>query len=374
MGSMGSSTTTSAPPGYMSDYMKDVLGQATKMMNKGVGSYNGSMVTPFSKQTKYGMKSLMDLSEGAQKGAYGDFFNGVMDNGGLTQGQSTVNSNMRSMADSGLMNELINNGSGLTGSQQRALGTSEAAGNKIGAYADLIAGNGGLTGDQQTAMDRWRGQTSSPFSTDAPGYSTVRENAMEDQRAALAAQSAASGRYGAGMDQAILAREQGRLGGQMDYNEYLRWQNQGDQAANNMFQGGQQATANIPSLYGATQDAAGKTSGIAQMGVNNNLAALSQKAALEGQMFNQEQARFGNMTGSYDAMMKPAQSAMLVGGMNEDLYSRMLQDRMRMAQQPLTTLSQYTGFGGMPVGQTQTSQMSPLQMGIGGLLGLSAFI
>jgi hypothetical protein len=277
------------------------------------------------------------------------------------------------MADSGLLNELINNGTGLTAAQQRALTTSEAAGNKIGAYADQIAGQGGLTADQQAAMDRWRGQISTPFALDNPGYSTVRQNALNDQKDALTSRALAFGRYGSGADQAILAREQGRLGAALDNAEYIRQEAQDDAAANNMFQGGQTATTNIPTLYGATQDAVNKTAGLSQQGVANNMAALSAKSALENNIFNQEQARLGNASTAYDALQAPAKTALTVGAMNEDLYSRMLADRQRMAMQPIDLLSRFASMmNGAPVGTTQSTTPGLGQLTIGGLLGLSA--
>jgi len=376
MGDLMNSTQQTKPMllNSVKPLMNNVMKDANRAYSQGPYFYNKNTVAPFSESTRNAFDGMRGL---AADNSNGNGMSGplasIMANGGFTNGQMGTLGDIRGPTQNAGLPEMAN-GSGLTAPQTRALDATERAANQIGDYASSVANNGGLSDDQQTAMNRWRTQVSTPFSTDKPGYATVRENALADQQDALNGRAAASGRFGSGMDAAILAREQGRLGANLDYSEFQRQENQGDQAASSMFQGGQTANTNVPMLLGAAQDAAGKTAGLSQLGVGNRNSAIGLLRGLQGTLFNAEGSGLDRMGKAYDTSMQPFYTQRAVGEEYENKRKEMIADKLRRfdAQNPLNHIAQYLGLAtGAPMGSTSTTTPSWLGTGLG--LGLGGY-
>lgn len=376
MGDWMNSTQTTKP--VMLNAVKPLFNNIMRDANRAYGNgpyfYNKNTVAPFAESSRNAFDGMRALA-GANSGGAGMSgpLQSIMTNGGFTDGQMETLGGMRDLTKNPGLLEIVN-GNGLTAPQNRALDATERAAGRVSDYADAITDNGGLSDDQQAAMSRWRTQISTPFSIDNPGYRTVRENALNDQKDALTARAVAMGRYGSGADQAILAREQGRLGGALDNAEYIRQENQDDAAASNMFQGGQTANTNIPMLQGAAQDAQGRTANLAQMGVTNRNTGLGLLSNLQSTLFNAENAGLDNMGRAYDTAMQPFYTQRAVGQEYETKRKELIADKLRRfdAQNPLSQIGQYLGLAtGVPSGSSSTTTPSWLQTGLG--LGLGGY-
>lgn len=319
MGGMTSSqsTTQQQYPKFIEGFGKDVFKDASKAFDKGPHYYKGSTVTPFSQQSTGAMSGMQSLA-GANSGnsGMGGNLQQIMNNGGFSDGQTQTMGSMRSLMENPFFSSTIN--------------------------------SNGLSGDQNLVADRYRSQMNSPFSLDAnPAYQSVRQQALDTQNDALSARAAAAGRYGGGMDQAILAREQGNLANRMDDSEYRNWQQRADAAASGL-------------------------AGLGQTGFSNRMGAASQQGGLQGQLFNAENAGIQNMSNAYQTAMQPYQTQRAVGQEYEDLYTRQMQDKLRIndAENPFNHLQQYSSLlSGAPMSSTQTTTPSTLQMLLGGGLG-----
>lgn len=201
---------------------------------------------------------------------------------------------------------------GMSGMQNAA-----TAAGQPGGYSDQwgsIIGNGGYNDAQKTAMDGIRNTATGSFDINSnPAYARVRQRAMDAASGAVGQQAAGLGRFGSDIHQGVLARNVGNVAADMDVNEYRNWQGR--------------------------QDAARRD------------------------MFNMGQTGQGNLQNAYDRQMDPSRTMMELGGMNEDLYGRTLNDRLRITQElqnlPLANIQALLGIAGAGAPyqtQTQTAQ------------------
>lgn len=239
-------------------------------------------------------------------------FAGLINNGGFSKGQKATVGDMRqtvagnntalqdrfnsggfdpaqAAAYSGLQNTVANNNAafsdtfnrgGFDERQAAAYGGLNSTVNRNNSLLDQTLAGGGLTGDQNLVADRYRSEMSSPFNINAnPAYQSVRQQALDAQNDALAQRSAAAGRYGGGMDQAILAREQGNLANRMDDAEYRNWQQRGDAAASGLASLGQTGVGNQLGINQAQQAGYGNLGSFGQIGQQNqqNINAAQQQ-------------------------------------------------------------------------------------------------
>lgn len=319
--------TTSKPnvPSYIKDFQKDVFKDIKHDWYNTDKPYSFTEPTfaGFSDQTKTAFGGLTDLA-GANSGGNGmaPHLQSIMNNGGFTTGQ-------RGQIDN--MSELERN-----------------------PYFDQTINGDGLSADQRLVADRYRSGMNEEFGLD-PAYLKVKQNSLDQQRMALEAQAAKAGRYGGGSSQSILAREQGNLNANMDVGEMDKWRANTDADA--------AALANL-----------------SQTGFGNRSNAVTQRAGLEGQIFNAEQAGLGNMSQAYDVAQKPLQTMRAVGAEQEAQAQNLINDKYRMWQEsdPRNKYRDALSFvNGMPMGQTTTASPSLGQTILGGglaTLGLGSAI
>lgn len=356
---------------------------------------------------------------------------GTFDAGGFDAKQNAAYDalNNKTTSNNSVLQGTFDNG-GMTADQAGAMAGMKDSVNQANANFQGTINQGGLTADQRAVQDRNRGIMGSSFDLNSnPAYAGVRQNALDTQSDALSARAAAAGRYGGGMDQAILAREQGKLGNSMDDAEYRRWQAQTDQASRDLYAGDQQGTNNqvtlgqaqrsglgdiaalgqtalgnqlginsaqqagLEKVVGAGQAAQGnklaQNSAIQQgyggvidaggQGVSQNSNAIGQKQGLLSSIFNAEQASIGNMGAAYDTAMKPSQTQAQVGQAYDQQTQNIINDKMRMfdAANPVNNINNYLAtLSGAPKNSVTTANTSPLQTmlgaGIGGYGLLSA--
>ncbi len=177
-----------------------------------------------------------------------------------------------------------------------------------------IINNGGYNADQNTALEGIRNTATGAFDVNAnPAFQQVLQRAQGDALNAVNQNAAGLGRYGSGTHDGVVAREVGDLTAQMVGDEYHNWQGRQDAAQSQLFNAGQQAQ--------------------------------------------------GNLSSAYDAAKAPITDLMGVGGMNEDLYGRALNDRLRIANEqagaPLANilaLNSVASGAGSFGNQTETAQ------------------
>jgi hypothetical protein len=112
---------------------------------------------------------------------------------------------------------------------------------------------------------------------------------------------------------------------------------------------------------------------LSQTGFGNRSNAVTQRAGLQGQIFNAEQASLGNMSTAYDTAQKPLQTMRAVGAEKEAQEQRRINDEMRIneALDPMNRYSKFLGLAtGTPTGSTQITSPSLGQTIIGGGLGV----
>ncbi len=163
---------------------------------------------------------------------------------------------------------------GLTAAQRDAAGQ---LGNVSSLYHGIVA-QGGLTGDQRGAIDYFK--TVMDGSGTAPGYETLRANAMDDARTAVNQQFGASGRFGAGSHVSDLGRGITDAVAGLDYRNYEADLARKAAAASGIFNMGQTGQGNVAN---ALQGIYGANTGIfnmAQTGQANAGAAAGGLASL----------------------------------------------------------------------------------------------
>lgn len=170
---------------------------------------------------------------------------------------------------------------------------------------------GGYNTAQRNALFNTRDVANSTFNVDDnPAFQSVLKQATDSATNAVNNNASAAGRYGSGANQQLLGSTVGNVAGNLINNEYQNWQNRRDAA-------------------------------------NSNL-------------FNMGQTAIGNLGTSYQGLQAPANSLMQIGGMNEDLATRNLNDQLRIfdaqQQKPWENLSRLNAIasGAGQLGGTST--------------------
>jgi hypothetical protein len=204
-----------------------------------------------------------------------------------------------------------------------------------------VAAQGGFNPIQQGVVDRLTGQATGQFNpNDNPAFQNVMQQALDSAGNAVNLNASAAGRYGSGIHQGVAGKTAGDIAGNLTNNEYNNWQNRRDAANSQLFNAGQQKQQNIWQNTNELQNA-------------------------------------------YQAGMAPAQSLMGIGGMNEDLAGRTLNDQLRVWQgqqdapknalQWLSAIGSGAGSLGGTQGTTaQGPKANPFGQVLGGLLGANS--
>jgi hypothetical protein len=375
MGGMTSSQTTSTPtmPGYVKGLYKDIYKDVNQFYNKGkMPVFSEPTTAALTDQQNTALTGMMGTAN-ANSGENGmaPHLQSIMSSGGFNQGQLDSINSIKGLSNNTNLNNLINDPNGMTQAQNQAY--SGLQNTVYGNNANLQGtfNQGGLTGDQQDVMNFYRNGMNEQFGLD-PAYQRVKQQALNTQGDALSARAAAAGRYGGGMDQAILAREQGNLSDRMDTTELDKWRARTNTAAGNRAGLAQQGLGNQLGINSAQQTGLQGIGTMGNMGVTQQNTAIGTKSGLESQLFNMNQAGLDNMGKAYDTALKPSQTQMGVGNIYQQQAQNVINDKMRMfdAQNPMNAYQQFLGLAsGMPTGTTQTTTPSTLQMLLGGGLG-----
>jgi hypothetical protein len=213
--------------------------------------------------------------------------------------------------------------------QLEGLANSASAPGGYGTQMQDVMKAGGFNMPQQTALQGIQNTATSSFDPwNNPAFSQVLNAATDRASHAVNQNAAGMGRYGSDVHQGTMAREVGDLTNRMVGDEYRNWQGRQDAAQQNLFNAGQQG--------------------------------------------------FTNMGTAWQRAGDPAQMLMGIGGMNEDLYGRALNDRLRITQEmqnaPLANIQALLGVAGgtgQYGTQTQSAQMPSNTLGnvAGGALG-----
>jgi hypothetical protein len=434
------STQSTKPnmPGYVKDFQKDVMKGANNYFNwqtanpnkikERSGAYTDRGYALFNPNSTMAFDGLTTLA-GNNSGANGmaPHLQGIMSSGGFTPGQTEAIGGMKDLANNAGLGELIN-GNGLTGDQNAAFGglKSTVANNsaefgdvfnrggfsqegrqafddlrgRTSANNDTLQGTfegGGMTDDQRLVADRYRAGMGEQFGLD-PAYLRVKQQAMDAQNDALDRRSAAAGRYGGGIDQAILAREQGNLSDRMDVSEMDKWRARTNAAAGDLANISQQGTNTQLGINAAQQAGTQGVLGAAQQGTNTQLAlndaqkagykdiadmgalgvgqrntAIGTKSGLLGSVFNSENAGLDRMGQAYQTAQQPFMTQRAVGQEYENQEQKRINDEMRVNAE-LDPMNRYRDFlslaTGTPTGTTSTTSPSWAQILAGGGLGV----
>ena len=178
------------------------------------------------------------------------------------------------------------------------------AGMAPGGYASQwgdIIGGGGFNGAQKTAMDGIKNTATGAFDINSnPAFQSVLGQAQDAAKGAVNQQAAGLGRMNSGTHQGVMAKEVGDLTSRMVGDEYRNWQGRSDAAQRDLFNMGQQGQSNLSTAY--------------------------------------------------QNQMDPSRTMMELGGMNEDLYRRTLDDRSRITGElqnlPFANLQALLGLAG----------------------------
>lgn len=192
---------------------------------------------------------------------------------------------------------------------QEALASSNMGGRGLSGMMQGVVDSGGFTAPQQQSMQYLEGVGTDAFGS-SPQYDAYKQKELQ-RYADMASQSVGGA---------------GRLG----------------------------------SAYGS-QNIVDAVSGA---GINMDMAQQSRMDALNQQRFNAGQQGLANASTAYDAQKMPLADMMQVGGMNEDLAGRYLNDELRIAQEKATApmrgvewLNAVTSGAGNFGTQTTTAQM-----------------
>lgn len=242
---------------------------------------------------------------------------------------------------SGQYQKIINNG-GRTGGQQNAANIYAAIGN-----------GDGFTPEQRNAIQNTKSLANASWAV-SPELQKIIDQTNADANTNVGLANSAAGRYGSGLGNGAIADAVSKNTNNLLYSDLNNFQTRKDAANSNLYSMGQGGLAN-------------------RMNAFNALGALDQQA-------------FGNLGAAYTGMQAPAQALMQVGGMNEDLATRQLNDKLRIfdAQQnkPWEQLSRLNAIasGAGQLGGTQTTSqpgqnpwLSALGYGATGLGLLGSF-
>lgn len=389
MGWMGggsqTQTTSSEPWKPTQDLLKTGLTDALNLYKNGVGSniYTGSTVIPYSKQTMSGMNGLEALASrmgrGGGAGNLTSQMESIIRGGGFNSAQKNALGGLNMAADNAENRymRMLGNG-GFNESQRQALGSVRG---NFDANQDIfqnLLNSGGLTADQKLAMDNYRKTATSEFDPNSnPGFQKVLSSALDAAGDSVNLSAAAAGRYGSGSHQSVLGKTTGDLANNMMTAEYRDYQNRRDAANNSLFAGGQQGVGNMTGAYNTMLGAAGNLLNMGQVGIDNIDRQFGNLLNANGQLFNAGQAGIGNMRDAYGIAQMPYQTQMQVGGMYEDLATRLKNDELRIFDAknntPWDQIGRLLNVGNLG-GQFSTSKttasgggQNPFLQGAGGL-------
>ncbi|MGJ7039147.1 hypothetical protein J2Y63_002402 [Shinella sp. BE166] len=337
-GSKQTTTTSSEPYKPSQPLLERGLTDALKLYENGIGGqqFAGSTVIPYSLQTMKGMSGLEGLASRMGRGGGGGNLTAQMENiirgGGFTGPQQQAMGGLEFGAQNAQnrYNRMLGNG-GFNQTQQMALGSAKKNfGANQQVFQDLI-NSGGLTADQRTAMDNYRTTATSSFAPDSnPAFQKVLAGALDAAGDSVNLSAAGAGRYGSGAHQSVMGKTAGNLANTMYSDEYNRYLNRKDAANNSLFAGGQQGVGNMTGAYGTMQGASNNLMNMGQVGIDNIDRQFGNLLNAQGQLFNAGQAGIGNMRDAYSIAQMPYQTQMQVGGMNEDLATRLKNDELRL--------------------------------------------
>lgn len=208
---------------------------------------------------------------------------------------------------------------------QQALGQGNINGQGISGQYQGIIDNGGYNQNQMDALSGIRDTATSSFDPYGnPAFRQVLDQALEGSMTGVNTNAAAMGRYGSGTHQGVMQREQGNLAARMIGDEYRNWQGRQDNAQQQLFNAGQQG--------------------------------------------------FNNLGNAYEGMQAPIDSLMGVGAMNEDLYGRVLNDKITNDNLGYANLQALLGLANYGSGYGTTTQKAQMPGSTasniaGGLLG-----
>jgi hypothetical protein len=166
-----------------------------------------------------------------------------------------------------------------------------------------------------------------------------------------------NGGYNAGQLEA-LNNTRSVANGSFDINSDPGFQQVVDQARNTV-----NAGASGAGRYGSGihQQTLGNT--IGDLGARQYQAFQQRKDAANSNLFNMGQTGFGQLGQAYSGMQAPAQDLMKIGGMNEDLATRQMNDKLRIFNETqnrpwenLSRLQAIAGGAGQLGGSTTQSQ------------------
>lgn len=440
-GQQQTQSTSVEPYDKSKPLINKALADAMKAYQGGYGSgiYTGSTVIPYSNQTSWGMSDLTKLADAnnGKNNAFQTQLQNIMSGGGFNPQQQTALGRLQGASTqlNNWMGSLRNSG-GLNAAQQGGLNSAKDALSGVQGYTDYLRQNGGLTkgqqndvsamrdatgtvsgllnnlqksgglsGAQNDAMNYYKGIAGSKFDY-SPDFQNVLNAGLQDAREGVNANASAAGRYGSGIAQGVMTRELGNLSNTARLGEYRDWQGRKDAANTNManlgqtgignisnlsqlqsglggsaMQAAQQGTNNLSNLYGLQSNLANTVTGIGQQGVNNLQSGYGLQNTLNSSLFNAGQAGLSNMGAAYQTAQLPAQTLMQLGGMNEDLATRLKNDELRIFdsknQSPwdqIGKLMQVANLGGAYTTENKTAQKPSanpfLQMAGGGLNAL----
>lgn len=217
-------------------------------------------------------------------------------------------------------------------------------GNDIDNNYNMVNANakqGGLNDIQRGVVGRLTDQATGQFDVNSnPGFQSVLKQSLDSAGNAVNMNAAAAGRYGSGTHQGVAGKTAGDITGNLVSQEYNDFKNRRDAANSGLFNAGQQQQSNINT---------------------NNNALLN----------------------AYQNTLVPFQDKINIGGMNEDLATRQLNDQIRiqqgMQQAPksavewLNAISSGAGsLGGTQGSTAQGPKANPFGQVLGGLLGVNS--
>lgn len=352
------------------------------------GVFQGSLYSPMGSGTTKalaGLDSVALSNAGRLNGAYGTVGN-------------IMNNPLSGKQNSAMTSALDVAKHPLTAGQQGAIGqTNQIAGDyrtlansmkTPGAYEKLYGNLYNDAGQQSMAerslMDAAEGRL---FGTNAPGYATLRENAINDAVTAANAGYAASGRLGSGLNLQSAARGAADAAAGLDYTNYQndiarqeRAVGAVDAARNNRI--GMQANiagagdaserarqSLMLSALGGAGTASGNAFNMLQQGTANKLNAASSVFGMGQQGIGNQMSAAGMIPSLYNATLSPYQTMLGTGQLRDQNAQGILtgQNDLFLRQRDAgfnniaKTMSLFTGFN------PQQQQSNPFFDAISGL-------
>lgn len=367
-------TTNSAPWSAAQPALKLGLNEATKLFksNPDGSYYKGNTVIDWSNRTKQGMgdiQALANANRGGKglSGQYQDIINqggyndqqqqasnalsGIVGGSGLTPQQIAAMGGMNNIVKSGGYNAAQNAALSSLGNTMGLGGYNSAMRGALGGFQNLARNP--FNAQQNAAMQNTQDIANSSFDPNSnPAFQQVLKQAQDSARDSVNMSAGASGRYGGGVHQGNLASEVGDLTARAVGDEYRNWQGRRDTANQNLFQMGQSgigtqlaAQGNVANLGQSAQgnlaNAQNSMFNMGQTGQSNvanaqnsifNMGQTGQanRMGAAGNLYQMGQGAIGNLGNAYQGMKNPAQDLMQVGGMEEDLATRQMNEKLRL--------------------------------------------